>query len=84
MVAILSTFVIIGFALATLYAGLATLIQYGHLIGPAWRMEGAQPRGTLVSMRSERQPVLARSGPSRPAPKASHRHAPRFPLRIAA
>ncbi len=84
MVAILSTLVITGFVLATLYAGVVTLLQYGHLVGPAWRMEGAETRGTLVSMRSERQPVLGRNGPTRPAPRAVSRPAPQPVMRMAA
>lgn len=88
MVAILSTLVITGFVLATLYAGVATMLQYGHLVGPAWRMEGAETRGTLVSMRGERQPTLVRSGPTRPASKAALRPAqpsvPQTTYRLAA
>ena len=76
MVAILSTLVITGFVLATLYAGVVTMLQYGHLVGPAWRMEGDETRGTLVSMRGERQMVLVRNGPTRPSPKAGKRPAP--------
>ena len=84
MVAILSTLIITGFALATLYAGVATVLQYGHLIGPAWRMEGAEPRGAMVSMRGQRQPVLQRGGPSRPSLKAASRPVSQSAYRLAA
>ena len=84
MVAILSTLVITGFVLATLYAGVVTMLQYGHLVGPAWRMEGDETRGTLVSMRGERQMVLVRNGPTRPSPKAAKRPAPQPAFRLAA
>lgn len=75
MVAIVSTLVISGFVMVMIYAAVVTVLQYGHLIGSAWRMEGAEPRGALVSMREQRQPVVIRRGPKRPAPAAqAHRH----------
>ena len=70
MVAVVSTLIISGFVLVILYAAVVTVLQYGHLVGPAWRMEGAEPRGTMVTMRGQRQPVIVRRGPTRPAPAA--------------
>ena len=84
MVAIVSTLVVSGFVLVMIYAAIVTVMQYGHLVGPAWRMESAETRGTLVSMRGERQPVLVRNGPTHPAPKASRRLAAQPALRLAA
>ena len=70
MVAIVSTLVISAFVLVMIYAAVVTVLQYGHLVGAAWRMEGAEPRGAVVSMRGHRQPALVRRGSNRPAPRA--------------
>jgi hypothetical protein len=84
MVAILSTFVVSGFVLVTLYAGIVTVLQYGHMVGPTWRMEGAEPRGALVSMRGQRQVALVRTVPTRPVPKVAPRLALQPTLQMAA
>ena len=63
MVALVSTLIIAGFLIATAFAAVVTIMQYGHLIGPAWRMEEAAPRAIVVRARQHRQPVLARPAP---------------------
>ena len=67
MVALLSGFVIASFVIVMAGAAFLTVRQYGHLVGPSWRMEEPIIRSRVVHIRQYRQPVLR--GFNTPSPR---------------
>lgn len=53
--------IIVSFVMALLYGATITVLQYGHLVGPAWRMEAEVRRPVLLTQRQYRQLHVARA-----------------------
>ena len=67
MVALLSALVITSFVIVMAGAAFLTVRQYGHLVGPSWRMEEPVARSRVVHIRQYRQPVVR--GYNAPTPR---------------